>query len=349
MAEFHVITESTTRKSAIGDIEKCIFCGEKFTSSKKASCPDLLRMDSLFEACSKREDNISLEILRNKDMILSGHIEIRYHRNCRATFASTHHLTRMEKKKRKDSDADEVIDESVQDQFLKTRAHFISSSTFSWKKNCFICGKGCHEKRNLEWSMVESAIDSSSPNIYTRVLNAAIERQDNEIQLRLRGIPNGDLVAVEARYHRKPGCLATYLNARNIGATKTRSTHTTTDTVEIQSLTELISEIKTDIELGGVFILSNLRKKYLSILERNEVTVESFQKYDTRFLKKEMAKMLPELAFISRPGKSCLVCSNSITVRDAIRKIQDMSSKTNQSEESDDSSNFTRRNQTRRG
>lgn len=60
--------------------------------------------------------------------------------------------------------------------------------------------------------MIESAIDTKSMNIYTKVLQAAEERIDCKMQTRWQRIPDGVLVAIKARCHRTPACLGSLLN-----------------------------------------------------------------------------------------------------------------------------------------
>ena len=49
--------------------------------------------------------------------------------------------------------------------------------------------------------MVQSAIEKKSDkfDMYSMVLEAAERRKDTEMLTRLHGVPNGDLVAIEAR------------------------------------------------------------------------------------------------------------------------------------------------------
>ena len=61
--------------------------------------------------------------------------------------------------------------------------------------------------------MIESAISNKeSCNIYVNMLRADEERSDLEMQLRLHGVPNGNLVAVEAHYHRTKNCYTHNIN-----------------------------------------------------------------------------------------------------------------------------------------
>ena len=54
--------------------------------------------------------------------------------------------------------------------------------------------------------------------MYTKVLRAVKQRSDDDMLARLRDVPNGDLVDVEARYHRTKSCYAKYVTERNISA-----------------------------------------------------------------------------------------------------------------------------------
>ena len=65
-----------------------------------------------------------------------------------------------------------------------------------------------HPKKRDSWSIVQSAIGKKSdkPDMYTTVMEAAGRRSDTDMLTRLQGVPNGDLVAMEARYHRSKSC-----------------------------------------------------------------------------------------------------------------------------------------------
>lgn len=68
--------------------------------------------------------------------------------------------------------------------------------------------------------MVQSAVDNNPEfkSIYVKTLEAAEQRCDVQMLIRLRGVANGDLVAIEARYHRKKNCFSSYVNLRNFVA-----------------------------------------------------------------------------------------------------------------------------------
>ena len=65
--------------------------------------------------------------------------------------------------------------------------------------------------------MVESSIsDQYETNKYSKVLRAAEQMHDIEMVTRLAGVSNGDLVALEARYHRTKTFYVHYVDEQNI-------------------------------------------------------------------------------------------------------------------------------------
>ncbi|WAR13567.1 hypothetical protein MAR_027747 [Mya arenaria] len=175
------------------NIKKCIFCLKGFsTSNPCVRNPNLSKLDTLFQSCKARADYIGSQILANQEFIKDGSLPLRYHRNCRATYQSLYHQS-----------------------FSSTRRS--ASNAFDWKSQCFICGEKCdtirdpsNKRPGRSWSMVETSIDSSHNSTYSKVLKAAEIKNDTSLINRLRSVSNGDLVALEARYHRKKGCLTKY-------------------------------------------------------------------------------------------------------------------------------------------
>lgn len=162
------------------------------------------------------DDIAARRVSSNESDIRSSKVKLRYHRNCRSKFTSDFHiqvdLAKARKKKQESGFADRDKPSS------STRS---KSEPFNWTRNCFMCGKYCNPKAGSQdkdaWSMIETSTGSKTENSwYDKVLAAAKERQDTIIIDRLLGVANGDLVAVEARYHTKKGCLSRYINSQNI-------------------------------------------------------------------------------------------------------------------------------------
>lgn len=189
---------------------------------------------------------------------------------------------------------------------------------FDWKTKCFICGRSCfHAKRN-SWCMVETAVDSGpdSINLYAKVLKAAEHRDDQEIATRLRGVANGDLVAVEARYHKK---CSLYYNPRNIAAS---TKDTSRETLFKQCLHQLIDKFKQHIKAKQVFLLTTISKRFKELLEEHGHS--GSETYTSQKLKQQLMGEWPDISFVPQHGTSDLVCSSEITVGEALFKAHDL-------------------------
>jgi predicted RNA-binding protein YlxR (DUF448 family) len=80
-------------------------------------------------------------------------------------------------------------------------------------------------------------------NLYTSLKNAAEKLRDNRVLVRLSGAPNGDLVAVDTRYHRKKGCwLLNYINGTNSQPSRRVLNNTYKDTLDTLTKEYLVKE-----------------------------------------------------------------------------------------------------------
>lgn len=132
----------------------------------------------------------------------------------------------------------------------------------------------------MSWSIVATPADNSDEDIYNKVLSAAIERDDQDMVLRLHGVLNGDLVAMNARYHQKKKCLWNYL-------AKKEATPKNSDIM--MSIELLIQELHTlIIKEKNVFLLTSLRNRLLEIANEEDILLES---YRTQLLKSKLSQM----------------------------------------------------------
>jgi hypothetical protein len=160
MAEFQISGSSAKQpETSVLNSTKCVFCGNGFTATNASSSPSLKKIESLFEACKKRQCKVSCKILENRDKILNGTVTLHYHRNCRATFGSVQHIKRLDRKRTK-SASPPCEDETLIPPQQIYRRSMSPCNTFSWKENCFVCGKYCNPKHSKTWSLVETAIDA---------------------------------------------------------------------------------------------------------------------------------------------------------------------------------------------
>ena len=208
----------------------------------------------------------------------------------------------VEPKRRKTADDDEKC-------FTRSKA-----TEFDWKLNCFICGQICHPKKRKTWSLVAGAINERSTT-YSSVVEAAEKRNDRDMLARMLS-SNGDLVAVEARYHRDKGCLRTYINDRNvksINSTPDKSSYVKACKILKYELYHSVAHEKRVCELA------ELKERFIDIASENKISVNSSMQ--TSYFKKVLGGVWPELRFIERKGKTDLVCIDNLSVEEAVLRL----------------------------
>ena len=168
--------------------------------------------------------------------------------------------------------------------------------------------------------MVEGSVsnDPSSPNMYTRLLDVARKIDDQQMLARLSGVPNGDLVSVEARYHRKKGCCARYLKQTDVPKITQQDKNLIQKVIDIISAEfnpQIINEKK-------VFLLTTLKHRFNEIAD--EIGLEGAESYRQQYFKQQLIRCCAKLSFIAQPGRSDLVCSSDITVGDVLQKANEL-------------------------
>lgn len=321
-AEFSVGPASKKARVEGIDPDSCVFCLSKFTKKNPATSPDVSKLSNLFKCCRDREDEIGKKLLAHEAGILHAELEIKYHRNCRDTYCSPKVIKRI-LKKRSSPPSTAVACSSSRGDGAFTRSKV--QPGFDWKLNCFICNAPCHPKLQntsgkRSWSLVETAIDKHGENIYNKVLAAAEDRCDVDTITRLRGVPNGDLVAIEARYHQGKNCLSHYISQRNVSSTKKDAQR---KSVYCQAISKTKDEFYHQImEDRDVFLLTSMRARFAEIVQ--EIEPGDPVLYKSCNFKTQLQKEWPELCFIAQPGKSDLVCSQDISVGEALQKANQL-------------------------
>lgn len=175
---------------------------------------------------------------------------------------------------------------------------------------CFICGENCSIKHRNKWSRIEGSIDETS-KLYIKLLHRSAAVDDHALHSRLLSC-KGDLVAVEARYHRKKGCLANYLSDRHTKlATKSESV------LEVLCK-ELKVELYTLVEVNKhVCDLSDITSRLQELAKSKNSNIEKCQ-INGKQVKRMLQRVWPEIRFTSRVGLSDLVCADSVTVDDVL-------------------------------
>ncbi|XP_053373036.1 uncharacterized protein LOC123541526 [Mercenaria mercenaria] len=279
----------------------CCFCFEQFGDIKPTSL-DIKGLETLLEVCRERtNDETSSYLLDNEHEIRNGNIVVKYHKSCRSAFLRPLYQNKLQK-----SDKDCCI-QSSSETFTRSKD---CKQSFDWKQCCFICGEKCLQKKRSTWSLVESATNTSS-SMYSKVLEVAQSKNDQSLLKRLISV-NGDLVAAEARYHRKKGCLVRYLKKTIEKQVGTSTEKENLDTVTLQ----LIDTLKEDIEQNGkVFEVPEVKCSFLNLCKEKGLLIDTIK---TKTLKRLFHKYWPEVKFISRPGHNTIVCASSVSFEEAM-------------------------------
>lgn len=311
----------------------CIFCN-KSGENDILSKPDINKLDSLLHACKERNDFVGNKILQHTEKIRNGDIKIKYHRDCRSTYCSIWHISRSptaNQKRNCENQNENDFSTSAKKRITRNTTTCNSEPSFDWKANCFICGKSCAVQRKSEWSMVQSSITNSNGTMYQKVLEAAMYRDDQVMLVRLSEVSNGDLVAIEARYHRKKNCYSSYIRPRSVFASQKQNELIKN---EDNALKQLVSELQQQIvEEKQVFLMSTIKERYQKLIS----SLNQTQKCNN--LKSRLTSECQNISFIAQPGKSDLVCSKLITVGEVLLKaellvdvVQEMNVTNNQTE-----------------
>ena len=308
-ARFNLEPTHKKKRRDVFDINICVFCSKPFSCKNPASIPDLSKFKSLFRACQKRQDNNGSKLLASQSDLSPGIVQIRCHKNCCSTYRSKVHIKRLEDRWCEPGSSGSANSDSASAEI----------GPFDWKTSCFICGEKCNPKNRYSWSLVEVVMDKAqgSQAIYTRVMKAAEQRKDHEMLTRLYGVALGDLVAVEARYHRHKGCYSHYISEKHISAQQRAATRTN---AYKKTICKLIEEFRSaGVQEKQVFTLTMLKAQFEKIAKRTGI--ENPEIYSSSRLKKHIVEECPDMSCISQPGMSDLICSSHISMGDALLKI----------------------------
>ena len=128
------------KKETVTD-HTCCFCCKVFSDDNPAISPDISKLESLFKACTIRQDDISQRLLQQKNAISSGDMKLFYHRQCRSTYTSTLHIARATA----NNAATPLQEANCNNENAPTRTDTASSAAiFDWNTLCFVCGGKCY-------------------------------------------------------------------------------------------------------------------------------------------------------------------------------------------------------------
>ena len=312
----------------------CCLCLTGFTEDNPPVTPNATKLESLFEACTSRQDEVGLKLLQQKQEIDDGVLSIQYHRNCRSSYTSSHHIKRAEAK----NSVEQCLPLSEKKQnnanigkHYKSNASTPTNSNastpkeiFDWDTHCFICGGVCYPRMKGSMSLIGKN-NHDNLSIYSNVLEEAEKRQDSLVIDRLKSIPAGDLATVNARYHRKKGCLAAYLTSEDRRIK--REMQPGGSDVAASAFSILKEEFEQSIiDDRKVYQMTTLKSRFLEIA--NEMSKENQPSYYSSTFKEQLKRNWPSVDIISQTGRfSDLVYSRDISVAETLKKANELERK----------------------
>ena len=293
---------------------ECIFCCCKL-HEKTSWVKDVTKegLQTIFNACEIRKDNVCDRLLPFKADLLSGAMEIAYHKACRAAYTSASNLKHVERTGTSCTVQELITPPPTPESHTKARQTRDETSSFNIRQNCFICGKT--RRGSGRGEKLTQVVTGTGKNTREKVLSAASERHDETVWHRM--VTYADLFAYDAKYHRS--CYAAYISKKNIEAAQRRYQESRRLSSCDLAFQELVDEIQLTLLSGSksVTSLAEIKCKYVEKLTRHGLSTEVYS-WKLKIKLKQYFKN--EMVFLEQPGQSDIVCSSSMTVGDALWK-----------------------------
>ena len=298
--------EPPEKRPCLLDKNKCIICFQSLGSSKgKAQVvknPTTDGVKTILRIAQARNDEIYAALSPYEDDLISGKLNIFFHKSCRASYTSSSNNYMFKQ--------DEQVPSVLQSgEYVSRTCSRAESSLFNIRKQCFICGSDSERKEIL--TQIQTGTGQSTRE---KVLHTAEERQDEVVHSRMLNHP--DLFAFDAKYHRN--CYSIYITKHSVEAAKRKISACPIDESSYDKAFKCITEYINSFIISkktDVSNLSSLRNEYIRALGTEDSS------YSSWILKKRLVHHFGEkLVFIERRGKSDLVCSSKMTVGDALAK-----------------------------
>ena len=177
--------------------ECCVFCETSLFKTQAdnpvVQNPRVERFKAILKAAELRKDGVYDRLLPVKDDILNGSTVIKFHQKYRANYTNKRNIQIAERNTA--TCVDGVTDDGATDSGPTVRMSCprpYDTSQLDTRSGCFICGKSPSWK--VKVSNLPTGTDTTTRQ---KVLDAAIQRNDYEIQMRM--LSNTDLFAMSAK------------------------------------------------------------------------------------------------------------------------------------------------------
>jgi hypothetical protein len=297
--------------------ESCVICqislAKILADNPVVQNPRIEGLKVILKAAELRKDDVYGRLFPVKDDILNGSTVIKFHQKCRANYTNKRNIQIAQSKTVRPCDDGATDGGATGGPTVGlSRLRRNDTSQFDIRSDCFICGKSHSWKEKL--SNVSTGTGATTRQ---KVLNAAIQRNDDAIQMRM--LANTDLFAMDAKYHRT--CYSHYISLNNIKAACATAKLDSSDNES--AFTSLCREIEDTVlsKTTSITTLAVLHERFVAIVSA-DVNCKTHTFCTTWRLKEKLQKHFGDrISFISQPGKSDLVCSGDITVAEALKHV----------------------------
>ena len=187
------------------------------------------------------------------------------------------------------------------------------------------------DKPNKRGEKLTSLTTGTGETTRQHMLQAAEKRRDQGMLLRM--LFYTDLFASEAKYHRS--CYGHYISERNVKAAAEKAAKATSEKVVLEksqtasdeALHLIYLEMNSTVlsKKKSVLLLSDLQSRFTEILRDKTGDSETSGLSSWKLKEKLRDHFGCKMVFIPQSGKSNLVCPKDVIVRDALKKVTELS------------------------
>ena len=305
-----IAKKKCTPRSTLTDYDKCLIC----QSTTSASLRHVSSKERLVQAMQARMDEVSKRLQADMDKTSDSWLDSygpQWHEKCRNWYTNEKSYKLAEKKRQleKTEDSNDPICSTSKSTILPqpTRRTRTETQAFDAKTACVICNKRWMKGK-------EPKCKVSTETSQNSIIQKAKDLQRDDILLRLIG-QGHDMIANDISYH------LTCMNA--FRATRIPSVQFKVNLYDV-AFSRLVQQIDSMLfeEAKGFFVKS-LRDRYRCILK--ELDVKGAETYRSVSLKARLEQHYGKrISIIGQTGGSGFICSSSLSLGDALQKLQQL-------------------------
>ena len=285
--------------------DHCIICFKTLNHKKEpvVKNPTSEGLNAILKTSELKKDDVYETLWPLQHDILNFTLKVAFHKSCRAKYTSKSNLDKFHSRSG---------DQQPSSSTIPSRLSRSETGGFDIRNECFICGKP-----NTIRDKLSSVSTGTGHTTREKVLQAAKDRQDSHIRMRMLSYP--DLFAYDAKYHRV--CYSHYISELNIASARRKSGEAAETSVYDEAFDELKTQLNQTVfsKQKTVTTLVRLTDQFVKLLL--ELGASNAQQYRAWKLKERLRKHYgDQLVIVSFDGSTDIICSSAVTLGDALTK-----------------------------